>query len=105
MGRIVIAAYRPKPGKAAELEALMPTHLPTLRAQGLATERESIVMRAADGTIIEVFEWVSTEAIQSAHENQAVLAMWGAYAEVCDFVPVGSVAEAGALFSEFTPAD
>ena len=29
-------------------------------------------MRAADGTIVEVFEWRSAEAIQQAHNNPAV---------------------------------
>ena len=103
MGRIVIAAYRPKPGKQAELRAAMRTHLPRLRAQGLVTERSSIVMEAADGTIIEVFEWVSKEAIEAAHKNPEVLKMWAEYEAVCDYVPVGEVAEAASLFSEFSP--
>ena len=60
-------------------------------------------MEAADGTIVEVFEWLSEEAIQNAHKNPAVLQMWGEYAEVCDYVPVGSLAEAGNLFTAFEP--
>ena len=105
MGRIVIATYRPKPGKRAELETLMATHLTILRSQDLVTDRESILMRAQDGTIIEVFEWKSKQAIESAHTNPAVLAMWEKYAQVCDYVPVGEVSEARQLFSEFTPID
>jgi quinol monooxygenase YgiN len=103
MGRIVIAAYRPRPGKQAELRALMNDHLPQLRAEGLATDRASILMEAADGTVIEVFEWVSKEAIEAAHENPVVLAMWAEYAEVCDFVPAAEVQEINSLFSEFSP--
>ncbi|WP_183576685.1 putative quinol monooxygenase [Mucilaginibacter sp. X5P1] len=105
MGRIVIVGYKPKPGKAEALKALMKTHLPRLRQEGLATDRESILMEAADGTIVEVFEWVSAEAIQNAHKNPVVLQMWGEYAEVCDYVPVGSLTEAGSLFSDFTSVD
>jgi quinol monooxygenase YgiN len=105
MGRIVIVGYKPKPGKTEGLKALMKTHVQRLRQEGLATDRESILMEAADGTMVEVFEWVSAEAIQSAHKNPAVLKMWGEYAEVCDYVPVGSLAEAGYLFSDFTPID
>lgn len=103
MGRIVIAAYRPKPGKEEALAALMETHLPILRSQDLVTDRESIIMQAADGTILEVFEWRSREAIEAAHEHPAVLEMWGKYAEACDYIPAGEVEEIGALFSEFTP--
>ena len=103
MGVIVMACYRPKTGKEAGLKELMKTHLPRLKAEGLVTARESIMMEAEDGTIIEVFEWLSQEAIQNAHTNPAVLQMWGEYAEVCDYVPVGTVAEANNLFSSFKP--
>lgn len=103
MGRIVIACYKPKPGKNEALKTLMKTHLPRLKKEGLVTSRESIMMEAKDGTIIEVFEWISDEAIQSAHSNPAVLQMWGEYGEVCDYVPVGSLAEASNLFSGFEP--
>jgi len=105
MGQIVIACYKPKEGKDAALKLLMQTHLPRLKAEGLVTDRPSIMMEAADGTIIEVFEWLSAEAIQNAHTNPAVLQMWGEYAEVCDYVPVGSVPEAANLFSGFKPVE
>lgn len=105
MGRIVIVAYKPKAGKNEALKALMRTHLLRLQKEGLATDRASIIMEAADGTIVEVFEWVSEEAIRNAHTNPAVLQMWGEYAEVCDYVPVGSLAEAGNLFSAFKPME
>ncbi|MEJ7602924.1 MAG: hypothetical protein WKG01_33860 [Kofleriaceae bacterium] len=105
MGRIVIVGYRPKPGKQDALRGLMRDHVARLRAEGLATERASIVMEAMDGTVIEVFEWVSQAAIDAAHTNPAVLAMWGEYAEVCDYVPVGAVPEASQLFSGFAPLE
>ena len=101
MPRTVIVGYRPKPGKQAALDALMCTHFARLYEQGLVTRRKPIVMRARDGTVIEVFEWKSQRAIDEAHANPAVLAMWGEYAEVCDYVPVGTVAEAAELFSGF----
>jgi len=105
MGRIVIACYRPKPGKESALRELMTGHVPRLRSQGLVTDRAPIAMEAADGTILEVFEWVSEEAIQSAHGNPVVLEMWREYGEVCDYVPAASVAELAQLFSNFTPLD
>ncbi|MBV8389276.1 MAG: hypothetical protein JO080_05705 [Mucilaginibacter sp.] len=101
--RIVIACYKPKPGKAEGLKELMHQHLPTLKKQGLVTDRASIMMEAKDGTIIEVFEWKSLAAIEQAHHNPAVLEMWGKYAEVCDYIPVAQVAEAMQMFSGFQP--
>ena len=103
MGRIVIVGYKPKEGKESELEELMKTHLPLLRAEGLVSDRDSIIMRSEDGTIIEVFEWASKEAIESAHSNAKVQEMWQAYSTVCDYIPVSQVSEISTLFSEFTP--
>jgi hypothetical protein len=79
----------------------MKTHVPRLRAAGLATARESIVMKAKDGTVIEVFEWESKEAIESAHTNPVVQAMWKEYSDVCDYVPLGSLDETKQMFADF----
>jgi hypothetical protein len=103
MGRIAIVGYKPKPGKETALKELMKTHLPRLKQEGLVRDKESYIMEAVDGTIIEVFEWLSDEAIRNAHGNPEVQKMWGEYAEVCDYIPVGSLAEAANLFSGFTP--
>ena len=103
MGRIVIACYKPKAGKEKALRALIVDHVPTLRRIGLVTERPPILMEARDGTLIEVFEWASAEAIEAAHGHPAVLRMWEEYGKVCDYIPVAQVPEAAQPFSEFTP--
>jgi hypothetical protein len=105
MGRLVMVAYRPHPGKEGALLELARTHTPILREQGLATDRPAYAMRAADGTIIEVFEWKSQAAIDAAHTNPEVLKMWARYAEVCDFVPLITVKECSDLFAGFEPID
>jgi hypothetical protein len=104
MGRIVIACYKPKAGKDKALRALIVDHVPTLQRIGLVTERTPILMESKDGTLVEVFEWASPEAIEAAHGHPAVLRMWEEYGKVCDFVPVAQVPEAAQLFSEFTPS-
>lgn len=103
MGRVVISCYRPKPGQQAALDALMRTHVKTLRSVGLVTDRAPITMQAKDGTYVEVFEWMSSEAIAAAHSNPVVLDMWEAYGKACDYIPVAQVPEALQMFSEFTP--
>lgn len=105
MGHIVIVGYRPKPGKTEALRQLMLTHVPRLRAEGLVTSREPILMQAKDETFVEVFEWVSETVVAGAHTNAVVQNMWAEYAEVCDYVPVGSLDEAQQLFSGFEPVD
>jgi quinol monooxygenase YgiN len=103
MGRIVIAAYRPKPGAEAELRRLVGEHVPRLRALGLVTERAPVAMAAADGVILEVFEWASSEAIAAAHEHPEVQAMWGEFAAVCDYVAPATVDELARPFPDFDP--
>ncbi len=104
MGDMVIVAYRPKPGKEAELLALVADHAPFLRRLGLATDRPALAMRAKDGTIIEVFEWAAG-AIARAHEHPAVQALWGEYAAACDYVPLHDLPEASNLFAQFEPIE
>lgn len=103
MERFVIAAFRPKPGMAEALLAVVQKHWSVLQAQGLVTARPRYAMQASDGTIIEVFEWASAEAVALAHENEAVLAVWSAFEAVCEYVPLASLAEATQPFSEFRP--
>jgi hypothetical protein len=105
MGRLVIACYRPKPGCADSLHALVRRHVATLRTLELVTDRAPIAMQAADGTIVEVFEWASAEALAMAHGHPTVLRMWEAFGAVCDFVPLAQVPEAAAPFAEFAPLE
>jgi hypothetical protein len=98
---MVIALFRPKPGKEADLMACMRDHQPVLRAQGLATGRPSVVLRAADGTLLEIFEWESQAAIDAAHTNAAVLALWERYAACCDYVTLNDLGEAREMFPGF----
>ncbi len=99
----MIVAYRPKAGKEAELLALVRARVPTLRQEGLVTARVPVIMRAQDGTIIEVSEWKSPEAIDAAHKNPNVLAMWNKFFAICDCVPLKTLAEAEEMFAGFQP--
>ena len=101
MGRIVAVAYKPKEGGENALKNLIEKHVPILREQGLASERRPIIMQSNDGTIVEIFEWNSKDAIQKAHTNEVVQDLWKEFAAVCDYVPLSSVAEVVGLFSEF----
>jgi hypothetical protein len=76
-------------------------HLQILQAEQLVTDKPAYVMRSADGTIVEVFEWRSAEAIEQAHSNTAVQALWAEFADVCDYQPLAGLAEAQQMFAEF----
>jgi len=102
-GVVVIVAYRPKPGKENELIDLVRSRVPTLRKEGLVSDRMPTIMRSRDGTIIEVSEWKSREAIDAAHKNPNVLAMWNKFFAICDCIPLNTLAEANEMFAGFEP--
>jgi len=101
---IVIVAYRPKPGKEADLLQLTREHVPLLRAEGLATDHPVIACQAKDGTIVEVFEWAAG-GTEKAHINPIVLKLWERYAAACDYAPLATLAESSNLFASFTPLE
>lgn len=105
MGRIVIIAYRPRDGKQAELLEAIRDHVPILRAEGLATDRPPLALRARDGTYLEIFEWASSEAIEAAHANAAVQALWERFGEACEYRTLASLPEAADMFAEFEPVE
>jgi quinol monooxygenase YgiN len=102
-GVIVIVAYRPKPDREAELLELVRSRVPILKKEGLVTDRAPAIMRARDGTIIEVSEWKSREAIEAAHKNPNVLALWDKFFALCDCVPLNTLAESKEMFAGFEP--
>jgi quinol monooxygenase YgiN len=104
-GSCVIVAFRPKPGKEHELLELVRSRVPTLRKEGLVTDRVPTIVCSRDGTIVEVSEWKSQEAIDAAHRNPNVLAMWDKFFAVCECVPLNTLPEAADMFAGFAPVE
>ena len=84
---------------------LVRSRVPILRNEGLVTNRVPTIMRSREGTIVEVSEWKSREAIDAAHKNPNVLAMWEKFFDVCDCVPLNMLPEAADMFAGFTPIE
>lgn len=101
MGRFVIVAYKPKPQMDEKLLAAVKKHVAILRAENLVSDKPAYLMRAKDGTVVEVFEWRDAAAIEAAHKSPAVLALWNEFGAACDFVPLTSLPEAQQMFAEF----
>jgi len=102
-GVVVICAYKPKPGKEEDLLSVVREHVPILRTVSLATDRVPQIMKAGDGTIVEVFEWVSSKAIEEAHKNPVVLDMWNKFNDCSNPVNLADLDEAKRLYSDFEP--
>jgi hypothetical protein len=102
--RLSIVAYKAKPGKEADLMSLVKQHVPYLRSIGLATEREHIVARASNGTMLEIFEWAEG-GLERAHAHAGVGELWTSFAAVCDFVPLQTLDETAMMFANFVPVN
>ncbi len=100
---VVIVGYRPKPEKVEDLDQLTREHYPILKKEGLVTDRTPIVMKASDGTVIEVFEWKSADSIAAAHTNEEVKKMWDRYSACCEFVQLAELKESTDMFAGFKP--
>jgi quinol monooxygenase YgiN len=98
-----MALYRPKSGKTNELKDILKVHIPTLLEEGLITNRELLTLQAADGTIIEIAEWKSNEAIEKAHQSPNVIAIWDKISSVSELTSLSSLAESKELFPNFKP--
>lgn len=98
---VVIAIYRPMDGKVNELEALVQRHHGTLKEYGLCTDKGTFIGRSSDGSILEIFEWVSAEAASKAHDHPAVAKIWEAMAQVCEFGRLEQLPEAKTRFPHF----
>ena len=101
MAIVAIASYKPKKGKEKTFLHLLKSHIPTLRAEGLISEKDSYCLRAENGTIIEIFEWKSVTAKNQAHKNQEVMEIWNQFFDLADMVGIGSLKEAKNAFASF----
>ncbi|PSL42665.1 hypothetical protein CLV51_11150 [Chitinophaga niastensis] len=105
MGVIVIVAYRPKAGQDEMLKQLVQAHVPILRGEGLTTERAPLILRTKDGSILEIFEWKSTESITQAHNNKIVNELWDKFHTACNYIAPSQIPEFKDLFAAFEPVN
>ena len=101
MGRVIVAGYRPKPGFDCELEKLVRSHHSTLLAEGLATDRPSLILRSKNGTLIEIYEVTKSYTKENTARNPRVTGLWRLMDDICTYVPPGRLEEMQNLFPEF----
>lgn len=98
---VAIALYRPHEGKEQELHAIVKEHGPALKREGLITELPMLQLEAEDGTVIEIFEWKSEEAMRQAHASPVIWPIWERMMAVAEMTSLGSLKEAGQPFPNF----
>jgi hypothetical protein len=100
---VVLALYKPHPGKDAELIQILKNHIPTLRRLELATDRPVVLVQTKNGSFLEIFEWSTAEAADLAHHHPEVAKVWEAIGKVADFTTLESLEEIKQPFPHFKP--
>lgn len=98
---VAMALYRPHPGKEEELQEIVKQHVPILREEGLITDYPPLLLKAKDGTLIEIFEWKCDEAKNQAHQNPKVQVLWKRMMEVAEMTHLSTLPESDRPFPNF----
>src|SRR5436190_14912757 len=99
--QLAFAAYRPRPERTDELLRLLDEELATLRRRGHVTERPAPVVRTADGDLLVVLEWSTPDAVDEAHADPEVLAVWDRKAQMADYLAPRALGGAGVPFASW----
>ncbi|MCL4233749.1 MAG: hypothetical protein KJ042_04435 [Deltaproteobacteria bacterium] len=103
-GEIMFAVYKPREGKEMELKMALKRHVPTLRQQGYVTLRPPLFLKSAqDGTYIEIFQWVSLDAMKQAHDDEKVREVWSAIEAAAEIRTLADLEESKTPFPSFLP--
>lgn len=101
MSLIAIIAYKPLPGFDTGFKEVLKEHTRVLREEGLITDRDVYQMQALDGTVIEVFEWVSDQAKEEAHNHPKIMELWSRFYEYTEMAKLMDVMECHEPFASF----
>jgi hypothetical protein len=97
---LALAAYRPK-GSADELLRLLGEDVATLRRRGHVTDRPAPVVRTENGELLVALEWSSEHAVDDAHSDPEVLALWRRKTLLAAYVAPDAVAGADVPFARW----
>jgi len=99
---LAFAAYRRRSGSEGELVRLIAEEIATLRRRGHVTERPAPVVRTDRGELLVVLEWASPHAVDDAHADPEVLAVWERKARLGEYLAPGALAGADVPFARWT---
>jgi quinol monooxygenase YgiN len=101
--QLFVALYRPHAGKEEALKKLIAEHVPTLRRLELITDREALLMKAQDGTYVEIAEWRGPDSAEKAHQHPELAKVWEGMGKIADFPALESLKESKVRFPHFQP--
>ncbi len=101
MSLIAVSAYKPLPGFDTGFKEILKEHTLALREEGYITDQKVFQMQAVDGTILEVYEWISEQAKVNAHHNPRIVELWSRFYEYSEMVKLMDLMECHEPFATF----
>lgn len=98
--RLVLAAYRLRV-QEDEFLRLVGREVETLRRRGHITDRPVPVVRAGGGELLVVLEWSTDHAVDDAHADPEVTAVWDLKQELAEYVAPRELAGGDVPFASF----
>jgi hypothetical protein len=99
---LALAAYRPRAGKEEALLRLLAEDLATLRRRGHVTARPAPVVRTEEGEFLVVLEWSTEHAVDDAHADPEVTAVWERKAKLAEYLAPQALAGVEAPFARWS---
>jgi hypothetical protein len=101
MRRIACAAYRPREASTLDLFEFFERELRLLRQRGHVTQRPAPVLETSAGELIVILEWSSAHAVDDAHADPEVVALWSEKADLAEYVAPADLAGADVPFASW----
>jgi hypothetical protein len=99
--RLVLCVYRPRDGRATELEEYLPLEIATLRSRAYITQRVVPVCRTERGEYLAIIEWRTARSVDEAHADPVIVKLWDRKQELAEYVGVDGLARAELPFASY----
>jgi hypothetical protein len=83
------------------LEEHLRQEIAALRSRGHITQRPVPICRTEVGEYLVVLEWSTTTAVDDAHADPAIQAIWERKAQLFEYVGAGELVRAGVPFAAY----
>jgi hypothetical protein len=85
----------------ADLMSLVGEEVETLRQRGHVTDRPVPVVSTSGGELLVVIEWSTSRAVDDAHADPEVLALWERKAQLAEYLPPRELTGSEVPFASF----
>ena len=103
--RLSFSAYRPRPGREAEVAAHLRGELAALRARGHITGRPAAICRTAAGLYLVVAEWATERSVDDAHADEVILEIWRRKEQLVEYLAPSELDGIDVPFASFDVVD